>query len=186
MLKSHHSSLECCDDPKVYLHDEPPLPLRKLLTYPVVLSIANYVTLAFLNICALALLPLFLAMPLDIGGLNLSPAVISYIIGSYGLTNVVFQVFYFSTIVRRWGERVVFIVAMSMFMPIFLTFPVINIFAREWGHSSFSVWLLIGFLVVLLTLMDMAFGMLVCLIFLCLMTLYIARGRFYFHYLFRS
>jgi MFS family permease len=187
MLKSHHSSLECCDGPKVHLHDEP-LPLRRLFTYPVVLSIANYVTLAFLNICAFALLPLFLATPLDIGGLNLSPSVIGYIIGSYGLTNVVFQVFYFSTIVRRWGERVVFIAAMSMFIPIFLTFPVINFFARGWGQSSFGVWLLIGFLVVLLTLMDMAFGMLVCLtfIFLCLMSIYIARGHLYFHYLFRS
>ena len=176
MLKSRHSSLECCDGPKAHLNDKP-LPLRKLLTYPVVLSIANYVTLAFLNICALALLPLFLAMPLNIGGLNLSPSVIGYIIGSYGLTNVVFQVFCFSTIVRRWGERVVFIAAMSMFIPIFLMFPVINFFARGWGQSSFGVWLLLGFLVVLLTLMDMAFGMLVCLTFIFYTMLNVALIR---------
>jgi hypothetical protein len=83
-----------------------------------------------------------------IRGLNQSPSVISYImiIGSYGLTNVVFQVFYFSIIVRRWGERVVFITAMSMFMPIFLTFkfPVINFFARGWGQSII-IWRTYGY-----------------------------------------
>ena len=162
MLKTRHSSVESCDSPKVHLHDKP-LPLRKLLTYPVVLSVANYTALAFLSICALALLPLFLAMPLDIGGLNLSPSVIGYIMGSYGLADAVFQVFYFSPIVRRWGERVVFIAAMSAFIPIFLMFPTINFLARGWGQSSFGVWLLLGFLVALLTFTDMAFGMLVCL-----------------------
>ena len=184
MLKSRHTSL---DHPKAHLHDKP-LPLRKLLIYPVVLSVANYTVLAFLSICTDALLPLFLAMPLDIGGLNLSPSAIGYIMGSYGLINAILQIFYFNTFVRRWGERVVFIATVSTFIPIFLTFPVINFFARGWGQSSFGVWLLLGFLVVLLTLTQMAFGMPVCstFIFLCLMTLYIARGRFYFHYLFCS
>ena len=162
IFKSRHSSVESCDGPKVHLHDKP-LPLRKLLTYPVVLSVANYTALAFLSICTVALLPLFLAMPLAIGGLNLSPSAIGYIIGSFGLVDAVFQIFYFSPIVRRWGERVVFIAAMSTFIPIFLMFPVINFLAREWGQSSFGVWIMLGFLVALLTLSDMAFGMLVCL-----------------------
>ena len=161
------SRLERCDDPKVHLHDNlKSLPLRKLLTYPVLLSIANYVALAFLQICALALLPLFLAMPLDIGGLNLSPSVIGYTMGSYGLVDSVFQIFYFGPIVRRWGERIVLIAAMSTFILIFLMFPVINFCARGWGQSSFSVWLFLGFLVVLLTITDMGFGMLVCLTFI--------------------
>ena len=105
-------------------------------------------------------------MPLDIGGLNLSPSVIGYIIGSYGLVNAVFQAFCFSPIVGRWGERVVVIAATSTFIPIFLIFPVINFLARRWGQSSFGVWFLLGFLVVLLTLMEMAFGTLVCLTFI--------------------
>ena len=160
---SRQSSLECCDDIKVSLHDKP-LPLRKLLTYPVVLSIANYIALAFLSICALSLLPLFLAMPLDIGGLDLSPSVIGYITGSYGLIDALFLMLFFSPIVRRWGERAVFIAAMSTFIPIFLMFPVINFLARGWGQSSFGVWILLVFLVMLLTLTDMAFGMLICLL----------------------
>ena len=145
-----------------HLHDKP-LPLRKLLTYPVVLSVANYIALSFLSICTLALLPLFLAMPLDIGGLNLSPSVIGYIIGSFGLVDAVFQIFFFSLIVRRWGERVVIIAGISTFILIFLMFPLISFLARGWGPSSFGVWLLLGFLLMLLTFTDMAFGMLVCL-----------------------
>ena len=186
MPKSRYSSLEGCDGPNARLHDKP-LPLHKLLTYPVVLSVSNYVAVAFLHICAGSLLPLFLAMPLDIGGLNLSPSVIGYIIGSYGLVNAVFQGFCFSPIVRRWGERVVVIAATSAFIPIFLMFPVINLLARGWGQSSLGVWFLIGILVVLLTFMEMAFGTLTCLNFhFYLMSLYFARGRFYLHYLFRS
>ena len=185
---TRYSSLECCDGPNAHLHDKP-LPLRKLLTYPVVLSVANYTILSFLHICTVALLPLFLAMPLDIGGLNLSPSVIGYIIGSYGLANAVFQVFFFSAIVRIWGERVIAIAATSAFIPIFLMFPVINFLARGWGQSSFGVWLLLVFLVVLLTLMFMGYGMLVCLnfsFFLINVTLHLTRGCFYFYYLFRS
>ena len=159
------SSLECSDDIKASLHDKP-LPLRKLLTYPVVLSVSNYIALAFLSICALALLPLFLAMPLNIGGLNLSPSVIGYITGSYGLIDALFLMFFFSPIVRRWGERAVFIAAMSTFIPIFLMFPLINFLARGWGQSSFGVWILLVVLVMLLTLTDMAFGMLICLTFI--------------------
>ena len=109
------------------------------------------------------LLPLFLAMPIDVGGLNLSPSVIDYIIGSLGLATVVFQVFFFSRILRRWGERVVFIAVMSLFIPIFLMFPVINFLARGWVQSSFIVWLLLAFLVVLFTPLQMAFSMLLLL-----------------------
>jgi len=97
-------------------------------------------------------------MPLDIGGLNLSPSTIGYITGSYGLVNALLQIFYFSPIVRRWGERPVFIAGMSTFIPMFLIFPVINFLARGWGQSSFGVWILLGFLVMMLTLTDMSFG----------------------------
>jgi MFS family permease len=161
-----------------HLHAKP-LPLQKLLTYPVILSVANYGVLGFLDISALALLPLFLAMPLDIGGLNLSPPVIGYIIGSYGMLDAVFQAFCFGPIVRRWGERHVFIAAMSTFIPIFLIFPVINSLARGWGQSSLGVWLSLCFLVVLWTLMDMAYGIL-CLTFISLNLTFHRQGPFLF------
>lgn len=97
-------------------------------------------------------------MPLDIGGLNLSPPAIGYVIGSFGTLDSIFQAFFFAPIVRRWGERNVLIAAMSTFIPIFLIPPVISFVARGWGQLSLGVWLLLGFLLVLLTLMDMGYG----------------------------
>ena len=98
-------------------------------------------------------------MPLDIGGLNLSPPAIGYIIGSFGTIDAIFQIFFFASIVRRWGERNVFIVGISTSIPIFLIFPVISLVARKWGQLSIGVWILLVLLLMLLTIMDMAFGM---------------------------
>ena len=134
--------------------EEKPLPLRKVLVYPVILSISNYAVLAFLFTALMALLPLFLAMPLDIGGLDLDPPVIGYIIGPSGLASGIFQALYFPPVVRRFGERKVFIMAISTFLPIFLSLPVINMAAVTLGRQSPVVWLLIF---VLLTCMAFSF-----------------------------
>ncbi|KAG6817275.1 hypothetical protein H0H87_010936 [Tephrocybe sp. NHM501043] len=73
--------------------------LSKILIYPVVISISNYMSLAFLNISLNALFPLFMAMPLAIGGLGFSPATIGYIMGCYGVCTGVFQALYFAKII---------------------------------------------------------------------------------------
>ena len=154
---SRRSAEECRQGPKVRISEEP-VSLRQLLVYPVVISVSNYVFLAFLNISVSALLPLFLAMPLDIGGLDLSPPTIGCIIGSYGAASAIFQAIYFARIVRRWGERTVFIAAMSTFMPVFLLLPLINFVARRYGQLSFGVCLLVSWLLAMISLMDMAYG----------------------------
>ena len=155
--ESRRSAAECREGPKVRRADEP-VPLRELLVYPVVISISNYVFLAFLNISLSALLPLFLAMPLEIGGLNLSPPIIGCIIGSYGAASAIFQAIYFARIVRHWGERRIFIVAMSTFMPVFLLLPLINFVARGWGQLSFGVCILVGILLIMIASMDLGYG----------------------------
>lgn len=151
---SRRSPAECREGSNA---DEP-VPLRELLVYPVVISVSNYVSLAFLNISLNALLPLFLAMPLEIGGLNLSPPIIGYMIGSYGAASAIFYVIYFASIVRRWGERRVFIMAMSTFIPVFSLLPLINFVARGWGQLSFGVCILVGILLILIALMDVEYG----------------------------
>ena len=97
-------------------------------------------------------------MPLDIGGLNLSPPIIGCIIGSYGAASAIFQAIYFARIVRRWGERRLFIVSMSTFVPVFLLLPLINFVARGWGQLSFGVCILLGILLIMIALMDVAYG----------------------------
>ena len=144
---------------------EDPVPIRKLLrVYPVILSVSNYVVFAFLNIALNALLPLFFAMPLHIGGLNFDPPSIGYIMGAYGAA-LIFQAFYFARIVNHFGERKIFIYATSLFIPVFMFFPLINATALHFGNRSGQVWCLITILLMMSALMDMAYGMLHFLLF---------------------
>ncbi|KAF8875920.1 major facilitator superfamily domain-containing protein [Infundibulicybe gibba] len=137
-------------------HDGP-LPLRDLLVRPVIISISNYMALAFLNIMLNALLPLFFTMPIHIGGLGFKPSTIGYIMGSYGAGTSMFQVLFFARIVRRFGERRTFLRSITLFMPIFLLLPVMSSIAQRSG-VNIVVWLSIVVLVSLMILMDMAYG----------------------------
>jgi len=104
---SQPSSLESCNDSDsttALVHENDPLPLHKVLTYPVILSIFNFGTVAFLDIAAMALLPLFLAMPLDIGGLNFDPSFIGYVMGSLGLVDAIFQIFFLFLYCEEMGR----------------------------------------------------------------------------------
>ncbi|KAG6906073.1 hypothetical protein DXG01_016037 [Tephrocybe rancida] len=134
-----------------------PLPLRKLLVYPVLLSIANYMALAFLDVAYIALLPLFLSMPLDIGGLGFTPATIGYIMGAYGCFTGLLHAFTFAKIVRYVGERRLFIFSLSTFLPLFMLPPIMSISAERFGVNWFT-WVCIGIMIVLLAFMVMGFG----------------------------
>ncbi|KDR78788.1 hypothetical protein GALMADRAFT_244335 [Galerina marginata CBS 339.88] len=131
--------------------------LLGLLTFPVVISIANYVTLAFLNISVNALLPLFFHMPIDKGGLHLNPVTIGYIMGLYGAGTGTFQVLFFAKLVRRFGTRRIFIMSMATFIPVFLIFPLVSVLAKAWG-VSWGVWILVAVMLFLLFFMDTAYG----------------------------
>lgn len=136
-----------------------PVPLRRLITYPVVLSISNYMALAFLNAAFYALLPLFLAMPIKSGGLGFSPPLIGSIIGSYGVFTGLFQLLCFSRIVRCLGERFVFLMGMCSFLPVYMALPIMSVYTQQFGVTT-MVWIIIAMVVVLMTLMEMSFGLL--------------------------
>ncbi|TFK35576.1 major facilitator superfamily transporter [Crucibulum laeve] len=134
-----------------------PLPLRKLLVYPVVISVANYVVLAFLNIAVNCLLPLFFTMPIEIGGLGFSPPTIGYILGAYGAGTGFYQAFYFSKIIRHFGERRIFVLGIASYIPVFMIFPLMSLTAQKSGITS-TVWILLVFMLCLMAFMDMAYG----------------------------
>ncbi|KIY69690.1 MFS general substrate transporter [Cylindrobasidium torrendii FP15055 ss-10] len=133
--------------------------LRGLLTYPVVLSVTNYATLAFLNISFNALFPLFASMPREIGGLEFQPSRIGYILGAYGTLCGAYQYLYFSKIIRRFGERKVFICGIAAYACVFALFPATSIVAgTKWQ------WVGLSAIIVLLALSDMAFGSIMIII----------------------
>ncbi|KAJ7895065.1 major facilitator superfamily transporter [Mycena leptocephala] len=117
----------------------------------------NYGSLSFLNISFAALLPLFLAMPIEIGGLGLPPKTIGLILATYGAITGLFQVSFFSLLVRRFGERRVFLSGLSTCIPIFALFPIMSLIAKESG-LSFMIWIFMGCMLVLGAIMDSSFA----------------------------
>ena len=134
-----------------------PIPLRQLLTYPVIISVANLVYLEFLSSSHAALVPLFFAMPIKIGGLGFDPRHIGYVLGVYRAVTAIFMATYFSKIVHHLGERGTYILSMASFHLLWVLFPVMNLCARQYGIST-SVWTGIVLWAVPTTSTDMAFS----------------------------
>ncbi|KAF8637897.1 hypothetical protein AX17_002520 [Amanita inopinata Kibby_2008] len=147
---------DASSDTSVPANTSSAVPLRELLIYPVILSISNYVTVAGLEIMFFALLPLFMTMPIEVGGLGCSPAVIGYATGGYGACAGIFQALLFARLVRQFGERRIFITGISAFLAIFALFPVISIVAQRNG-TAWVVWSLLALMLFLVTVMDLAY-----------------------------
>jgi MFS family permease len=93
------------------------------------------------------------------GGLDLDPAAIGYFMGMYGAGTGLFQLLFFARIVRRYGTRRVFILSLSMFMPIFAMFPATSIVAKAYGVDCWAVWVLVRLMLFLLFFVDTAYGL---------------------------
>ncbi|KAF5317946.1 hypothetical protein D9619_012266 [Psilocybe cf. subviscida] len=108
-----------------------PVPFSALIrNTKVLLPIACYVSLAALHAASNALQPLFLAMPVAIGGLGLPPRTVGYILAAYGVTNAAVQTLLLGRAVRRVGVKRVLVCAMAAFAPVFAFAPVLNLVAR--------------------------------------------------------
>ena len=109
------------------------LPLRALLTRPVVVSVANYGVMGLLEVIAVALIPLIWSTSVEFGGLGMSPASIGLWMAGCGFINGIIQFVSFPPIVKHFGLRRVFIASIFSFFPVFLIFPFENLALR---HSS--------------------------------------------------
>ena len=136
---------------------EPVTPPKAVLTEPVVVTIANLLWLAFLDMAFRALQPLLYATPTHLGGLGMSPATVGLFLGGFGLLNGIAQGLFFAPLVRRVGLRKLFLTGLFCFIPLFATFPVIGHLAREWGLSP-AVWGLVALQLVINCIASMWFG----------------------------
>jgi hypothetical protein len=113
---------------------EGPLPLRALLTRPVVVSVANYGMMGLLHIVAEVLIPLVWSTSVEFGGLGMSPASIGlWLAVGYGVMSSIFQLVAFPRIVKRFGPRRLFIASILGFFSVYIMFPFENLALR---HSS--------------------------------------------------
>ncbi len=133
------------------------VPVRELLTKPVLWSVSNYASLALLEIAYRAVQPLFLSTPIELGGLGLTPPTIGAILGSFGVFNGIVQALFFARLVDRFGPKRIFQFGMTMFLPLWVLYPVMSVLAKNQGLTT-TVWAVVFFQLALSVLMDMAYG----------------------------
>ena len=138
--------------------DDVPPPVRSLLTRPVMLSIACYSLLGFIDVMFSALFPLFCATPIRLGGLGFDPPRIGAVLGIFGLCDGLFQGFFFSPMVDRFGVKPVLQFSLWMFAPMFALFPVMSAVTKAHGAVSAVTWTLVALQFTLVCFMDMSYG----------------------------
>jgi len=136
-----------------------PLPLRALLTRPVILSVANYAMIGLIDMAAGVLIPLVWSTSVELGGLSMSPASIGLWMTGCGLMSSIFQFIAFPRLVGRFGPRFVSITSILCFFPVGAMFPFENLASR---HSSRDTNLATVLLIILqlsaLSFSDIGFG----------------------------
>ncbi|KAI6155622.1 major facilitator superfamily domain-containing protein [Pisolithus tinctorius] len=136
-----------------------PVPIRTLLkTYSVMIPIANYGILALVDIGFFALVPLFYATPVEIGGLGLSPFAIGMCMTAFGIGNGLFQMLITARAIDRFGERRVFCSAVLIFFPLIVMFPIMNWVIQVQKEVGPAIWVLIFAQLFLWAVVDMSFA----------------------------
>jgi len=132
-----------------------PLPLRALLTRPILLSISSYAMIALLDMAVMALIPLVWSTPVELGGLDLSPSTIGLWLSGYGCLNGVIQFTMFPRVVARLGPGRVVLTSVAAYMIIYSMFPLQNLAAHA---RSAGVWLLVVLQLASICITDMGFN----------------------------
>jgi MFS family permease len=139
--------------------NDKPLPLRTVLTRPIVVSVANYGMLALLNAVVEAYTPLVWSTPVEYGGLNLRPASIGMWLSLYGGMNGIVQLIFFPQFVDRFGPRLVFVFSLISCAVIYTIFPFENLAVLIGGGPNMIVWILMLLQMSSLCIFDMGYGM---------------------------
>ena len=135
-----------------------PLPLRSVLTKPVIVSVANYAMLALLNAVAMSYIPLVWSTPVEYGGLSMGPASIGLGLSLYGSMGGIFEVTCFPYLVNRFGLRRVFLSSIILGAVIYAFFPFENLAMVVGGGPNAVVWLLIMVQMSSLCVLDMGYS----------------------------
>ncbi|KAG1746536.1 major facilitator superfamily domain-containing protein [Suillus paluster] len=134
------------------------MPMRSLLTPTIVIPIANYAMLSFLDISLRTLMPLFFSTPMYLGGLGFSPSYIGSWLALFGLAEGVFQALFFAKIVDWLGPKRLFCVSASCFAPVMLMFPIMSWLVHTRGIVDYAVTFALLGQLVLTVIWSMVYG----------------------------
>ena len=157
-----HKSRASCEDSSAVAEDgaiidgrENPSSFRELLTAPVLIAAGSYASFAILEISFRTMFPVYLATPMEMGGLGLDPPVMGTILAAVGISASTFQLLLFPPLYNRLGGKNIFLIAISLFFPIAALFPIVSRVGQEHGLNNF-VWLLIGIQILLFAFANFA------------------------------
>jgi len=121
------------------VEQEQPVALRQLMTRKVLVAASNYATLALVDISRSAIQPVFLATPIELGGLGLPPSRIGNLLSIFGVLNGIIQVFFFAPLHDYLGSKLLFNLGIASALPTFAAFPLLSYLARTQGLTTL-VW----------------------------------------------
>ncbi|KAI6044366.1 major facilitator superfamily domain-containing protein [Pisolithus marmoratus] len=119
------------------------LPLRKLLVPSVLIASGCYAFFALTDMAMRTVLPVYFAIPVEMGGLGLDPSAIGTILALFGFTNGVCLSLFFAPLHDRMGPKNLYLIGTLLYIPAIALFPVTSWAARERGLDSL-VWTLVG------------------------------------------
>ena len=139
--------------------------IRAVLTRPVLIAIQNYGCLTLLDTLHMAILTIFLPIPIAAGGLNLPPLTVGLIFGMLGLVDGLIQLVLFPPVLKIFGPKRIMTATMISFWVIFACFPWMHEIAKahpaEPGTLDSRVWVVMGFVVVVSGMTDMGYSALI-------------------------
>jgi hypothetical protein len=134
------------------------VPLRSLLIPTIVIPIANYAMLSFLDISLKVLLPLFYSTPIYLGGLGFTPASIGWRLAMFGIADGIFKALFFAKIVDWLGPKRLFCVSVSCFVPLMMVFPIMSWLVQSRGMVDNTITIALLIQLVLFVTWSMAYG----------------------------
>lgn len=136
---------------------ERPVPFRELLVAPVLVAAGSAASFSLIDMSFRTVLPVYLATPMEMGGLGLDPPVIGIILAAMGISTGVLQVLFFAPLYNCLGGKNIFLIAATLFLPITAIFPITNHIGKEQGLNSL-VWFLVGLQIFLFVFASFALG----------------------------
>ncbi|KAK2459581.1 hypothetical protein APHAL10511_008391 [Amanita phalloides] len=143
--------------------NEPPIPLRAILTPKVISAAVNYGALSIVFRAYSAIHPVFLSTPIPDGGLGLAPRAIGTILSVIAIFTGLCQIFIFPRMHNKLGSRNVFILGMLAAFPTFILWPIMNRIAKAGGYSGF-LWFTLALQGVCTIVTQLGFGAVLILI----------------------
>ncbi|KIK98692.1 hypothetical protein PAXRUDRAFT_133692 [Paxillus rubicundulus Ve08.2h10] len=146
-------------DDALNVNNTQPIPIKTLMkTYTVMIPIANYGTLALVEIGVLALLPLFHSAPIEIGGLGFPPSTIGLFLAIFGAVNGLVQALFVAKIINKIGAKGLFCWAVSSFYPLIALFPVMSAVVTAQDKVGPMIWTLLVLQLIFMVLIDMSYA----------------------------